>query len=100
MLSKWHWRFVQFSQQLWVRAVLYALLAVVTVLSTIVFKELIPADLAGKIGAEAVDKILGILASGMLVVTILIWIEHLSQLGHVGETSSKVEKVRNLSHQC
>lgn len=69
MFSKWHWMIVQISRQLWVRALLYALLAVATVLSTIIFKELIPADLAGKIGAEAVDKILGILASGMLVVT-------------------------------
>src|SRR5690554_3764185 len=172
MFSKWHWMILQLSRRLWVRAVLYALLAVVTVLSTIFFRELIPADLAGKIGAEAVDKILGILASGMLVVTtfslsvmvaafssatssvspratrllmedsitqnvlgtfigsflfsligiialntgvydnegrvilfivtlcviaiiiatILIWIEHLSHLGRVGETSSKVEK--------
>jgi len=69
MFSKWHWMILQLSRRLWVRAVLYALLAVVTVLSTIFFRELIPADLAGKIGAEAVDKILGILASGMLVVT-------------------------------
>src|SRR5690606_22869505 len=172
MFSKWHWIIVQISRQLWVRALLYALLAVATVLSTIWLKALIPADLAGRIGAEAVDKILGILASGMLgvttfslsvmvaafssatssvspratrllmedsitqnvlgtfigsflfsligiialntgvydnegrvilfivtlcviaiiVATILIWIEHLSHLGRVGETSSKVEK--------
>ncbi len=69
MISKWHWVVVQLSRQLWVRAVLFAFLAVATALATIGFKELIPADLSGRIGAHAVDKILNILASGMLVVT-------------------------------
>lgn len=69
MISKWHWIIVQLSRQLWVRAVLFALLAVATVLATLLFGDLIPANISGKIGAHAVDKILSILASGMLVVT-------------------------------
>lgn len=69
MISKWHWTIVQLSRQLWMRAVLFALLAAATALATLFFKELIPPDLSGKIGAHAVDKILNILASGMLVVT-------------------------------
>src|SRR5690606_40460656 len=69
MISKWRWTIVQLSRQLWMRAVLFALLAAATALATLFFKELIPPDLSGKIGAHAVDKILNILASGMLVVT-------------------------------
>lgn len=69
MISKWRWIIVQLSRQLWVRAVLFALLAVATALMTLFFGDLIPSNLSGKIGAHAVDKILNILASGMLVVT-------------------------------
>lgn len=69
MLSQWAWKLLQISRQLWMRTVLFAVLAVVTALMAIAFKGWIPAELAGAIGAPAVDKILTILASSMLTVT-------------------------------
>ncbi|WNO61305.1 DUF2254 domain-containing protein [Rheinheimera sp. MMS21-TC3] len=51
------------------RTVLFAVLANVTALAAILFKDMIPPELAGLIGADAVDKILTILASSMLTVT-------------------------------
>jgi uncharacterized membrane protein len=51
------------------RTVLFAVLAVATALIAIALKGWIPAELAGAIGAPAVDKILTILASSMLTVT-------------------------------
>ena len=69
MISKWRWIIVQFSRKLWVRALLFAALAVITALAAIFLKHLIPDDLSTKIGADAVDNILNILASSMLAVT-------------------------------
>ena len=69
MISKWRWIIVQFSRKLWVRALLFAVLAVITALAAIFLKHLIPDDLSTKIGADAVDNILNILASSMLAVT-------------------------------
>ena len=69
MISKWLWVFRQFTGMLWVRAALFALLGVVSALAAILFKHLVPFDLPGKIGAEAVDNILNILAASMLAVT-------------------------------
>jgi uncharacterized membrane protein len=69
MISKWRWIIVQFSRKLWVRALLFAILAVITALAAIFLKHLIPDDLSTKIGADAVDNILNILASSMLAVT-------------------------------
>ena len=69
MISKWRWIIVQFSRKLWVRALLFAALAVITALAAIFLKHLIPEDLSTKIGADAVDNILNILASSMLAVT-------------------------------
>ncbi|WP_049721494.1 DUF2254 domain-containing protein [Gilvimarinus polysaccharolyticus] len=69
MLSQWTWKLLQISRQLWMRTVLFAVLAVVTALIAIAFKGWIPSELAGAIGAPAVDRILSILASSMLAVT-------------------------------
>jgi uncharacterized membrane protein len=69
MISKWRWILVQFSRKLWVRAALFAVLAIATALAAIFLKDLIPEDLSGKIGANSVDNILNILASSMLAVT-------------------------------
>jgi|SRR5690554_487499 len=69
MLGKWTWKLLQISRQLWLRTVLFAVLAVLTALMAIALKGWIPSELAGTIGAPAVDNILSILASSMLVVT-------------------------------
>ncbi|WP_041522905.1 DUF2254 domain-containing protein [Gilvimarinus agarilyticus] len=69
MLSQWAWKLLQLSRQLWMRTVLFAVLAVATALIAIAFKGWIPSELSGAIGAPAVDRILSILASSMLAVT-------------------------------
>ncbi|AVJ18396.1 hypothetical protein CLM71_15255 [Serratia sp. MYb239] len=68
-MSKWHWLFSQLTRKLWFRACLFALLAVISALVSIVIKPFIPASIGGMVGADAVDNILNILASSMLAVT-------------------------------
>lgn len=58
------------TRQLWFRASLFSLLGVGTALLAILIKRYIPDELSTKIGANAVDSILHILASSMLAVTI------------------------------
>ncbi len=69
MVSKWRWLVLQLTRTLWIRAALFCLLAVLTALLAIVLDPLIPVELPGTIGADAVDHILDILASSMLAVT-------------------------------
>ncbi|MEM6049637.1 DUF2254 domain-containing protein [Erwinia sp. P7711] len=69
MTSKWHWLLSQMTRKLWFRTSLFAILAVITALISIVFKSFMPPALSGLVGTDAVDKILGILASSMLAVT-------------------------------
>ena len=123
MVTKWGWQLLQLSRKLWVRTVAFALLALLSALVAVLLQDLIPASIAGVIGAGAAEKILSILASSMLavtsiillntnlynergevvlfittivvtaliVITILVWINHLSGLGRVGETANRVE---------
>lgn len=69
MISKWRFMALQLGRRLWVRAGFFALLGVATALLAIVAERFIPWELPGKIGADAVDSILNILASSMLAVT-------------------------------
>lgn len=69
MFSKWHWIFLQITRQLWVRATLIGLLGIVTAALAAIGENVIPWDLPGNIGADAVDDILNIIASSMLAVT-------------------------------
>ncbi|GAB2933299.1 DUF2254 domain-containing protein [Hafnia psychrotolerans] len=69
MTSKWHWLLGRFTRKLWFRTSLFAILAVATALLSISIKSFIPPSLSGLVGSEAVDKLLGILASSMLAVT-------------------------------
>ncbi len=69
MISKWQWLLAQLTRTLWVRASLYALLAVVAALLSILVQRLLPGPLPVTIGADAVERILDILASSMLAVT-------------------------------
>ncbi|MCW1832670.1 DUF2254 domain-containing protein [Pantoea ananatis] len=69
MISRWQLIFRQAGRKLWFRATLFALAAVVSALASIVFKSAIPPSVSVKVGADAVDNILNILASSMLAVT-------------------------------
>ena len=69
MTSRWLWHVSQITRRMWFRASLFSILAVVTALAAIVLAPFIPSDLPTKIGADAVDNILGIIASSMLAVT-------------------------------
>ncbi|MBB1596158.1 DUF2254 domain-containing protein [Achromobacter sp. UMC46] len=69
MIARWQWALKQLTKRLWFKASLFSLLGVVTALLAIMFKGVIPETLPARIGAEAVDKILGIIASSMLAVT-------------------------------
>lgn len=69
MTSRWLWLVSQFTRRMWFRASLFSILAVATALMAIVVGPYIPVDLPTKIGADAVDNILGIIASSMLAVT-------------------------------
>ncbi|MDE1169444.1 MAG: DUF2254 domain-containing protein [Pseudomonas sp.] len=69
MIARWRWLMNQLTKRLWFRASLFSLLGVVTALLAVFFKDFIPESLPARIGADAVDKILGIIASSMLAVT-------------------------------
>lgn len=69
MPKKWFWLVTRLTRRIWFRATLFSLLAVATALLAIVVAPLIPAGLSAQIGSDAVDNILGIIASSMLTVT-------------------------------
>lgn len=69
MISQWRWRLVRLTRRLWFRATLISLLAVAAALASLAISPYLPEGLSAKIGAEAVDKILSIIASSMLAVT-------------------------------
>ncbi|MDU8358425.1 DUF2254 domain-containing protein [Pseudomonas syringae group sp. J309-1] len=69
MIARWRWILAQLTKKLWLRATLFSLLGVATALISILLKDSIPFSLSARIGADAVDKILSIIASSMLAVT-------------------------------
>ncbi|TWC76401.1 putative membrane protein DUF2254 [Rhizobium sp. SJZ105] len=69
MKSKWRWWLGQIVRRIWFRATLFSMAGVVTALLAVALSPYIPQELPTKIGADAVDKILGIIASSMLTVT-------------------------------
>ncbi len=66
--SKWRWLIVQTFRKVWVRSVSYGLLGVVTALGARPLAGFIPPGVGERIGAQAVDQVLDILASSMLAV--------------------------------
>lgn len=70
MMSRWRLVLEILSTRLWIRASVFGVLAVITALLSIYVRGYIPEDVPRKIGADAVDGILNILASSMLAVTI------------------------------
>jgi uncharacterized membrane protein len=69
MRSRWQWLLLQFSRRLWVRVTFFSIIAVLTALVGAVLEPLIPPNMPGQVGVDALDNILGILASSMLAVT-------------------------------
>lgn len=69
MLSSYGWIIWNITRRLWFRASLVSLLAVFAAVAALGLSPYLPDDLSTKIGADAVQDILNILASSMLVVT-------------------------------
>ena len=69
MTSRWRWIMRLLFRRIWFRAALFSLSSVVLALLAAVVAPLIPYEISTKIGSDAVDNILGILASSMLAVT-------------------------------
>ncbi|WAJ31292.1 DUF2254 domain-containing protein [Antarcticirhabdus aurantiaca] len=67
--GRWRWLLRQVTRRIWFRAGLFSLLAVATALVGAWASPYISLELSATIGADAVDNILGILASSMLTVT-------------------------------
>ncbi len=69
MFSKWRWLLCELVQQLWLRAALFGVLAIMIALLAIPLEQLIDNPLPFSISGSAVANILNILASSMLAVT-------------------------------
>ncbi len=69
MLSQLRWILRRTLRQAWVRVVGFAILAIVAVIATRLLGPYIPEEWVDRIGADAVDQLLSILASSMLAVT-------------------------------
>lgn len=69
MTSRWFWLAMQITRRIWVRASFFSVVSVLVALLGIALDPYIPSDLPTKVGANAVDHVLGIIASSMLTVT-------------------------------
>jgi uncharacterized membrane protein len=69
MIPRWQWLLLQLSRRLWLRVTLFAIVAIVTALLGIAAPDFLPSFVPTRIGPDAIDRILGILASSMLAVT-------------------------------
>lgn len=69
MLTGWQYRFLRLTRLLWVRAAVFSLIGVLTAMLGAVVGPYIPEGTEARIGAEAVDSILNIIAASMLTVT-------------------------------
>lgn len=70
MLTRWRWILGLLTQRLWFRAALFALLGIASAMASIFAAPFVPDDISARIGADAVDKVLGIIASSMLTVAV------------------------------
>ena len=70
MFSRLQWLLLQLSRRLWVRATAFSVLGIVTALIALLVKHYIPDELSAKIGSDAVDSLLQIIATSMLSVMI------------------------------
>ena len=70
MLTNFRWHVLDFTRRVWVRASLYSVAGVVAALISVALGHFVPASLATKLGAGAVESILQVMAASMLSVTI------------------------------
>jgi uncharacterized membrane protein len=70
MMSRWRWLLLLFARKLWLRVTLMAIVGVATAIAGIVLPPYVPDAWTVKIGAQAIDGILNVLASSMLAVTV------------------------------
>lgn len=70
MNARWQWLLSLLTRRLWFRATLISLLAIASAVLSALIAPYVPMGLSAKIGADAVDSILEIMASSMLAVTI------------------------------
>ncbi len=70
MMTRWRWLLTLFARKLWIRVSVMALIGVATAAAGIVFAPYVPDAWTIKIGAQAIDGILNVLASSMLAVTV------------------------------
>lgn len=68
-MPRWRWLMAQLTRRLWVHATLIGALGVLAAIFAAVVDRYIPWMMPGRIGADAVDSILTIIASSMLAVT-------------------------------
>jgi uncharacterized membrane protein len=68
-MRKWQWKLRRLFERLWVRAVLYSILGVITAFAAVLLDPFIPDGLEDTVGAGAIDTILNILATSMLTIT-------------------------------
>jgi len=69
MIARWLWLWRRLSRQLWFTVAIYCAVGILTALSALLLEPLIPVNVSSRIGADAVDRILGVLSSSMLAVT-------------------------------
>lgn len=69
MLTSWQYRLLRLARQLWVRAAIFSVVGILTAVLGTVIGPYIPEGTEARIGAEAVDSILNIIATSMLAVT-------------------------------
>ncbi|MBB5710024.1 DUF2254 domain-containing protein [Sphingomonas xinjiangensis] len=69
MTSRWRWVARLLFRRIWFRAALFSLFSVAVALLAAFVAPYVPYEISTKIGSDAVDNILGILASSMLAVT-------------------------------
>jgi uncharacterized membrane protein len=70
MMTRWRWLLTLFARKLWIRVSVMALIGVATAAAGIVLAPYVPDAWTIKIGAQAIDGILNVLASSMLAVTV------------------------------
>lgn len=68
-MARWIWKIKQTIGTLWFRSSIFGVIGVLTALIAYYFRNAIPEDISQKIGADAVDSLLNIIASTMLAVT-------------------------------
>ena len=103
-MSRWQWMLTLFARKLWLRVSVMAFLGVATAAAGIVFAPYVPDAWTIKIGAQAIDGILNVLASSMLVVTVFSMSTMVAAYGaatsNVTPRATKLLMEENTSQKC